>query len=124
MFGTIRKHQKWLWLIIITLTIVSFVAFFNPTQKVANKQSGEFYVGTIYNEPISRDQWYNGQREILLQYLFNSGTWYDEQEAKRQNFRLDERTFVRLMLIQKQEDLGIQVGSDMAAKVATQMLRQ
>src|SRR5256885_11420347 len=108
MFGTIRKHQSWLWVIIITLTIVSFVAFFNPTQKAANKGggSGEFYVGTIYNEPITRDQWYNAQREILLQYLFNSGSWYDEQEAKRQNFKLDERTFVRLMLIQQQDDLG------------------
>jgi hypothetical protein len=123
MFGTIRKHQTWLWGIIITLTIVSFVVFFNPSQKVSNRDSGGFYVGTIYNEPITRDQWANAQREILLQWLFSTRTWYDEQEAKRQNFRIDERTYVRLALIQKQEEMGVHVSTETAAKVAGNMLR-
>jgi hypothetical protein len=124
MFGTIRKHQTWLWGIIITLTIVAFVVFFNPVQRLSDKAGGNFYVGTIYNDPITRDQWANAQREILLQWLFSTGTWYDEQEAKRQNFRIDERTYVRLMLIQKQEEMGVHVSSDMAARVAGNMLRQ
>src|SRR5215471_12125491 len=124
MFGTIRKHQTWLWGIIITLTIVAFVIFFNPVQRLSDKTSGNFYVGTIYNDPITRDQWANAQREILLQWLFNTGTWYDEQEAKRQNFRIDERTYVRLMLIQKQEEMGVHVSSEAAARVAGNMLRQ
>ena len=32
MFGTIRKHQQWLWIVIITLTILSFLIFFGPAQ--------------------------------------------------------------------------------------------
>ena len=123
MFGTIRRHQTWLWGIIITLTIVSFVAFFNPSQKASNRDTGGFYVGTIFNEPITRDQWFNAQREILLQWLFSTRSWYDEQEAKRQNFRIDERTYVRLVLIQKQEEMGIHVNSDTSARVAGNMLR-
>ncbi|TMP97450.1 MAG: hypothetical protein E6L09_13140 [Verrucomicrobia bacterium] len=31
MFGHIRRHQKWLWAVIATLTIVSFVIFLDPT---------------------------------------------------------------------------------------------
>jgi len=35
MFGTIRKHQTWLWAIIITLTIISFVIYFGPQSRVS-----------------------------------------------------------------------------------------
>jgi uncharacterized membrane protein YdjX (TVP38/TMEM64 family) len=30
MFGTIRKHQTWLWMVIIVFTIIAFVIFFTP----------------------------------------------------------------------------------------------
>ena len=40
MFGTIRKHQTWLWAVIITLTIISFVVFFSPYSKLNNERRG------------------------------------------------------------------------------------
>jgi hypothetical protein len=32
MFGTIRKHQQWLWIIVVAGVIISFTAFFSPNQ--------------------------------------------------------------------------------------------
>ena len=74
MFGTIRKHQTWLWAIIITLTIISFVIFFSPAAKVNNNaQRAEGDFGSINGHKITRDEYLNAKREIYLQYFFMSG---------------------------------------------------
>src|SRR5258706_1609508 len=126
MFGTIRKHQKWLWGVIITLTIISFVIFFQPTNKLA-KAGGEgaTYFGTINGETIDREKFFNAEREIYLQYFFLSGgNWYNEQDAKKANFDVYQRTYARLLLIQKEQQFGIHISSEVAAQFATQMLHQ
>src|SRR4051794_29806640 len=123
MFGTIRKHQTWLWAIIITLTIISFVIFFSPVSKVHNDR-GEGNFGSINGERISKVDYENAQREVYLQYFFmSSGNWLNEQEARRTGFDPDQRTYIRLLMLQQEEKLGIHVGSDVAAQYATEMLR-
>ena len=117
MIGTIRKHQTWLWAIIITLTIISFVIFFSPYSKVANTRSGSFNAGSINGERITQEQFVNAQREILLQYFFRSGgNWLNDLEAKKQGFDLERETYQWLLLIQKQEQIGIHVSSELAAR--------
>jgi hypothetical protein len=124
MFGTIRKHQTWLWAIIITLTIISFVYFFSPATKIDSSRGGGAYnFGSINGERISQEQYYNARREVMLFYLFKTGNWLDEQEARKAQLDVERETYFRLLLIQKQEQLGIRVGSDQLADVARTLLQ-
>jgi peptidyl-prolyl cis-trans isomerase D len=126
MFGTIRKHQTWLWAVIITVTIISFVVFFSPASKVnSSYRRGEGNFGSISGEKINADDFYAAKKEVMLQYFFMSGgNWLSsEDEAKRSGFDVEQRTYARLFLIRKQQDLGIHIASDVAAQYATEMVK-
>src|SRR5215467_7307518 len=125
MFGTIRKHQTWLWAVIITLTIISFVIFFSPYSRMNSGGRVEGDFGSIGDQKITADDYLKAKQEVLLQYFFMSGgnILQSEEEAKRMGFDVEQRTYARLFLIQKQEQMGIHVSSDVAAQFATQMIR-
>src|SRR5689334_14766948 len=98
MFGTIRKHQTWLWTIIATVTIVSFVVFFNPNNRGVGSSRGPANFGSINGERITEEDYRNAQKEVLLQYYFMSGGhWLDnETEAKKAGFDFEKEVYVRL----------------------------
>src|SRR6266851_3157475 len=54
MIGTIRKHQTWLWAVIITLTIISFVWYFGPSSKMSDARRGPANYGSINGERINQ----------------------------------------------------------------------
>src|SRR5579883_185460 len=121
MFGTIRKHQTWLWAVIITLTIISFVTFLSPNSKLNASRGGDNF-GSINGERITRDQKANAYREVDLHTLFMSHHWLSE--AKPDNRMDPEReTYQWLLLIQLQRNAGIHVGEDAAAAMGQQMVR-
>src|SRR5262245_4658131 len=126
MFTHLRKHQTWLLGVIVTITIVSFVVFFNPNSRNTGSSRGPAYFGSINGERISEEDFYNARREVELQYFFMSGgNWLrDDAEAKKAGFDIEQRTYARLLLIQKQQQLGIHVSSEIAGQFATDMLRQ
>jgi hypothetical protein len=117
MFGTIRRHQKWLWIAISTVTIVSFVAFFSPNQ---SQQSGwtsvNDTVGSINGRPVTRDQYFDAYRESQLRYLFSYGDWPGNDSMSRQSGLLERETRNRLFLIDKIEQLNIRVGESSIAQ--------
>ena len=56
MFGTIRKHQQWLWVIIIAGVIFSFVIFFGPAQpSLSDLTGGGESFGTLNGKPLTRE---------------------------------------------------------------------
>jgi hypothetical protein len=126
MFGTIRKHRTWLWVVIATATIVSFVVFFNPNNRGTGSSRGPANFGSINGERINEDDFYNARKEVHLQYFFMSGgNWLDnDNDARKAGFDLEQRIYARLLLIQKEEQLGIHVSSEVAGQFATDMLRQ
>ena len=126
MFGTIRKHQSWLWGVIITITVICFVFFFSPANRGTGSSRGPANFGSINGERITEEDFYGARKEVDLQYYFMSGgNWLrDEADAKKAGFDLEQRTYARLLLIQKEEQLGIHVSSEMAGQFATDMLRQ
>src|SRR5438105_100773 len=102
MFGTIRKHQTWLWAVIITLTIISFVIFFSPYSKLNNERRGSANYGSINGEPITQEDFAHAWHELDLQYFFrSSGNWPNE-ESKRMGFDQERETYQWLLLVQKQ----------------------
>lgn len=125
MFGTIRKHQSWLWGVIITITVVCFVFFFSPANRGTGASRGNAYYGSINGERISEDDFRNARNEVDLQYFFMSGgNWLKDDDAKKTGFDPEQRTYARLLLIQKEDQLGIHVSSEIAGQFATEMLHQ
>jgi hypothetical protein len=121
MIGTIRKHSKWLWVVIITLTVISFIYWgAAPSQRGGGGgRGGDF--GSINGQKISQQQFLDALNEFKLFYLFRYGTWPDKKSNLTQS-DIERETYIRLLLIQKASALGIHVGVDTAALMANQML--
>ena len=122
MIGTIRKHSKWLWFIIITATIVSFLFFFSPSQRMGNGGGGgSDNFGSIYGKKITRDAYLEAKREFYIFYFFHYGQWPDKN-TRLSAADLDREIYVRIMRIQKAGDLGIYISDEAAASAAARML--
>lgn len=126
MFGTIRKHQTWLWGVIITLTIISFVIFFTPNARLGGRGRGEANYGSINGQPITFEQLQNAQRDLTLLYFFflggQNGPSWPGPEAKARGFDIEKEQYQWLLLLQEQDKLGIHVSSETAGQFAREML--
>jgi hypothetical protein len=122
MFGTIRKHQTWLWAVIITLTIISFVSFLSPNSKLNSGRGGGENFGSINGERVSRNQYVDAYREVDLHTLIMNGHWLNE-DRKQARVEPERETYQWLLLTQLQRKLGIHVGDDTAATMGQQLIR-
>lgn len=121
MFVHIRRHQKWLWIVIAGLTIISFVYFLDPTTgrrsrgaTIFGGRSAQF--GTIEGHAVTAEEFGQAQDEAKLQYFMMSmGRWPDEDESSRQFFNLEQQTGQRLFLLKKARDLGIRASDEAVA---------
>jgi hypothetical protein len=82
MFATIRKHQKWLWMIVIVLVIIAFVVLMDPTYSVTGGriggEGGSF--GTINSRPIPREELLDTYAEVRLRYRLLTDQWPEEDK--------------------------------------------
>lgn len=108
MFATIRRHQSWLWVIVIVGVIVPFVWFMGPTQYNRGGSGGDSVYGYVGGDPVDREAFFQAQREVRLSHYLSTREWPEADEA---NSRVPERLF----LIWKQRQLGIRVGDDAVA---------
>src|SRR2546421_9182994 len=111
MIGTIRKHQTWLWAVIITATIISFVWYFGPYSKLNNERRGAANFGSINGERITQEDYMNALREVDLQFFFfrSQGNSWPTDEAKRMGFDQEREIYQLLLLIQNQCQMGIHI---------------
>lgn len=124
MFGTIRRHQKWLWIVISTVTIISFVAFFSPQRR---KQAGwtgpRDLIGSINGRSVTRAEYADAYREAELRYLFSYGNWPDSDATMRQSGMLEREARNRLILIEKLNQLNIEVSESAMAQWIAEAFR-
>jgi hypothetical protein len=121
MIGTIRKHSKWLWVVIITLTVISFIYWgAAPAQRGGGTAAGNF--GTINGKKITQDAYVGAINEYKLFYLFRYGVWPDKKSNVSES-DMEREAYLRLLLTQKAGDLGIHASDDEVAAMAGQMLR-
>lgn len=112
MFTHIRRHQKWLWIVISAFVIISFVWYFNPNQQYA--QGGpvpnDGIVGTIYGEPITQREYTAARDEALIHHLVTYGNFPEDREMARQ-FEMSVRRDIRsrLFLLRKLREYNIEV---------------
>src|SRR5690349_9397500 len=103
MFGTIRKHQTWLWAVIITLTVISFVVYFSPYSRMNagyGRQSGG--LGTINGEKVTEQMRRDAFIEWDLHTFLHSGHWLNE-DRKRDEQATEQQVYQWMLIIQKEE---------------------
>ena len=123
MFGTFRKHQTWLWAVIITVIIFSFVIYFSPYSKLSDARRGPVNLGSINGERVSEEEYIRARREVFLRSFFTTGNWPNE-EAMKQGGEIDRDTYQWLLLIQKQKQLGVHISTEVVAQAARSMISQ
>jgi hypothetical protein len=119
MFNSIRRHQKWLWIVIMTFTIISFVAFFSPRSQRGYSRSGtmgrEGAVGSINGRTVHRDEYIDAYREARLRHFFSYGQWPQDDEMSRRLKIMENETRNRLFLIEKLKEFDIRVSDKATA---------
>jgi peptidyl-prolyl cis-trans isomerase D len=122
MIGTIRKHSQWMWWIIIVAIIITFVYWGSAINGGGGSRGGRGNFGVINGETVSQSSFFDAQREVMLSHFFGTGEWPDGGR-KNPNFDLEREIYFRLLLIQKQNELGIVVGDEAVAKTAAERMR-
>ena len=107
-------------MVIIVVVIISFV-FWGSQSSRMDGRSGRVSFGTMNGEAVTQENFRKAQREIYLRYYLSTGEWPDT-DGKRTGFELEQQTYFRLLLIQKQEQLGIHVSSESVAGIANNIL--
>lgn len=121
MFGTIRKHQTWLWVVIIAAMILGLVIYFSPTAGSGGGSGGaDDRLGSIDGERISREEFVAAARETYLSHLLMTGNWPDA----RSGFNEERETYQRLFFIKKLNDYNIHIDDEAVAQAARNLLTQ
>ena len=105
MIGSIRKHSNWLWAIIVTAVIASFVIWSDarPGRSSFDFAGADF--GKLYGRPITRDQLLKARTAAAVDDALRGG----RRGASADN----ERAVAELMVLQaKVKELGIQVSDE------------
>ncbi len=123
MFGTIRKHQTWLWAVIITLTIISFVIFFSPNSRLNAGRGRNANFGSINGRQITQQDFNEAYREVDLHTFIRTGRWLKEDKG-RSEMDVQREVYQWLLLLERQEQLGIHVSDEATAQVARQIISQ
>jgi len=121
MFGTIRKHSTWLWVVIIAFVSVSMVVFFSSDVSLVPGRSSQGDYGTINGRPITQTEYFNAFQEVKLAYFFQTGKWPAKDESSEG--RLEGETISRVFLIQKLKEMDIQVSEKAVALMEHAQLR-
>lgn len=123
MIGTIRKHQNWLWAIIIAGTIVSFVWFFNPSSRYGGggEARSSDTGASIEGRAITATELENAKREEMIFYFLQHGEWASPEKLNQQGYQFDQRVYQRIALNQKAQDLGIVPTAKAAARMVEEI---
>jgi hypothetical protein len=123
MIGTIRKHSKWLWIVIAGLTIFSFVVFMGsgPVRNGNGPSSSNPY-GVIYGHPITLQEYVEARNAFFIFYRLHYGQWPDKSPNMTQD-DIQRETYIRLLLSQKAAKLDIHVSESALVTAAADFLR-
>jgi hypothetical protein len=121
MIGTIRKHQKWLFIVIMGLTIVSFLWYFNPNSKYGALDRTPSYTGfgSVFGEPITLEQLRAADQEGRIFFRLSTGEWPAAEEKMKDVRRFAQQ---RLLLNAELEQYHITPTPEAAARYTKQIL--
>ncbi|HEY3762144.1 MAG TPA: peptidylprolyl isomerase [Verrucomicrobiae bacterium] len=124
MIGTIRKHSKVLWVIIIIAIVISFI-WWGAAVPSHNSGSGGIAAGdygTIYGEKVTQQEYLDAKNDFYLYYWLHNGFQWPNQDPNLTPLQMDQQIYLRLMLMRKAKALGIYVDDDTTVAAANNML--
>src|SRR5688572_17390266 len=110
MFGTIRRHQNWLWIVIIAIIVVSFVVFFSPDVSLTGGRRPTGEHGTINGQPVTDKDFFPAYHEARINHFFRTGQWPANDQSAEDTLRRDALS--RVFLIGKLKELDIKVSDE------------
>ncbi|HXS67376.1 MAG TPA: hypothetical protein VN761_00950, partial [Candidatus Polarisedimenticolia bacterium] len=122
MFGTIRKHQSWLWFIIIAVMVISMITWTNQLGKSGNERAGGNF-GIIDGHTVTQTDYIDARNEAMLMYLVRYGNWPDSGSSHE---KWDEarETYYWLFFTRKLDEFNIHSDQDAVAQFANVILRE
>ena len=78
MIGTIRKHSKWLWILIAALTIISFVVFMGAGPVQSGGGGSANPLGSIYGRPVKAREYTEARNTFFINYWLRNHRWPDK----------------------------------------------
>jgi peptidyl-prolyl cis-trans isomerase D len=123
MFRFFRKHS-WILIVTLSLTIISFVFFMGsgPSRMRGGGGGGSDDLGSINGKKVTEPDFHAANNEVKLYFLFHYGQW-PEKVPNVSSEAVEQETYVRLLMIQKADELGIYIGDDSVEAFASEMLR-
>lgn len=108
MFATIRRHQKWLWFVVIFGVIVPFVWFMNPTSGYGRGGGrGAQFTAYVNGRAVGNEEVSQAYSEARLQFFLYAQAWPEENPQTRQLFDANRQLTERLLLIEKLREYRI-----------------
>lgn len=123
MFGTIRRHQSWLWIFIIAAIIVSFVVYFQPgSGPGSSAPRGAAF--ELNGKPVTEKMIQGAAREVRLLYFLNFRQWpeRDAERAQQMGFDIETEAYLRLFRASKAEEAGIRIPDQTVADLARRLM--
>jgi hypothetical protein len=117
MFGTIRKHQSWLWFFIIGLMVFTMIIWTNGGGN-GRKATGNF--GAIDNKAISPTEMQQAENDASLMYLVQSHPHQWPENGTQ--FDLTRQSYQRLYLQRRLDEYNIHGDPAAAARLANLIL--
>src|SRR4030095_2497275 len=100
MFGTFRKHQTWLWAVIIAVVSITMVVFFsNNVSLFGTQTTGKGAFGSMNGVPFNQTASYEARMETVLPCSVRTDQPPGGDEAASR--RLESDTVPPLFLIHK-----------------------
>src|SRR5262249_22544028 len=83
---------------------------------------GKVDIGSINGRPISREEFLEAMDEAKLRHFFSFGTWPEKND--RTGFNAEREAYTRLMLIEKQKELGIKASDQAVGQAGADLLKR
>jgi hypothetical protein len=123
MFGTIRRHQSWLLIVIIAAVIISFVVYFQPGGGPSNTNTNASAF-ELNGKPVTEKMIQGAAREVRLLYFLNFRRWpeQDTERAQQMGFDIEQEAYLRLFRAAKAEEAGIRIPDQTVADLARRLM--
>jgi len=121
MFGTIRKHQTWLWVFLVAVMSLGLVFFFTPNynDRGGGRGGAEGDNGSIDGKPISDADYSDAYKEIRIASFLHTGKW----PGNDTDDRLFAETISRVFIVKKLKEMGIEPSDKTVALLVQDQLK-
>src|SRR5437867_5950128 len=124
MFGTIRRHQTWLWAFLVAVMSLGLVVYFNPNSSSGGsgggRSRGQIDLGSINGQPVGQAEYEDAAREVTLASVLHTGKAPDRDEATQN--RLKAETLSRVFLLHKLKEMDIKASDKTVAMMVQEQL--